>query len=54
VIDWKVSLPFARDISEVGSIGHPGPLCSETYAAGGTHRPLGASGGGEVEIESDS
>jgi NADH dehydrogenase len=26
VIDWTVSLPFARDISEVGSIGHPRPL----------------------------
>jgi hypothetical protein len=23
VIDWTVSLPFQRDLSEVGSIGHP-------------------------------
>jgi NADH dehydrogenase len=23
VIDWTVSLPFKRDVSEVGSIGHP-------------------------------
>ena len=23
VIDWTASLPFRRDISEVGSIGHP-------------------------------
>jgi NADH dehydrogenase len=23
VIDWTVSLPFSRDVSEVGSIGHP-------------------------------
>ena len=26
VIDWTASLPFRRDISEVGSIGHPQPL----------------------------
>lgn len=26
VIDWTASLPFRRDISEVGSIGHPRPL----------------------------
>ncbi len=26
VIDWTASLPFRRDISEVGSIGHPKPL----------------------------
>jgi len=26
VIDWTASLPFARDTSEVGSIGHPKPL----------------------------
>lgn len=23
VIGWTVSLPFSRDVSEVGSIGHP-------------------------------
>jgi NADH dehydrogenase len=28
VIDWTASLPFRRDISEVGSIGHPEPLRS--------------------------
>ncbi len=26
VIDWTASLPFRRDLAEVGSIGHPGPL----------------------------
>jgi len=26
VIDWTASLPFRRDTSEVGSIGHPKPL----------------------------
>jgi len=26
VADWTASLPFRRDISEVGSIGHPKPL----------------------------
>ena len=26
VIDWTASMPFRRDISEVGSIGHPKPL----------------------------
>jgi NADH dehydrogenase len=26
VLDWTASLPFRRDISEVGSIGHPKPL----------------------------
>jgi hypothetical protein len=23
VIDWTASLPFRRDLAEVGSIGHP-------------------------------
>jgi NADH:quinone reductase (non-electrogenic) len=40
VIDWTVSLPFPRDISEVGSIGHPRPLRSEEYEKGGSHRPV--------------
>ena len=40
VIDWTVSLPFSRDLSEVGSIGHPRPLRAEEYEAGGSHRPL--------------
>jgi NADH dehydrogenase len=26
VLDWTASLPFRRDLSEVGSIGHPTPL----------------------------
>jgi NADH dehydrogenase len=26
VIDWTASLPFSRDLAEVGSIGHPRPL----------------------------
>jgi NADH dehydrogenase len=26
VLDWTASLPFRRDISEVGTIGHPKPL----------------------------
>ncbi len=40
VIDWTVSLPFARDLSEVGSIGHPRPLRAEEYQGGGSHRPI--------------
>jgi NADH dehydrogenase len=52
VIDWTVSLPFARDISEVGSIGHPRPLRSEVYEAGGSHRPLALPGEGPtVEVQ---
>ena len=47
-LDWTVSLAFARDVSEVGSIGHPRPLRSEVYASGGSHRPVDA-GGGELE-----
>jgi NADH:quinone reductase (non-electrogenic) len=42
VIDWTVSLPFQRDLSEVGSIGHPRPLRDEAYEPGGSHRPLDA------------
>ena len=41
VVDWTASLPFDRDVSEVGSIGHPRPLRAEVYARGGSHRPLG-------------
>jgi NADH dehydrogenase len=41
VADWTVGLPFPRDVSEVGSIGHPRPLRAEVYARGGTHRPIG-------------
>jgi len=41
VADWTVGLPFARDVAEVGSIGHPRPLSDAVYERGGTHRPLG-------------
>ena len=41
-LDWTISLPFERDISEVGSIGHPGPLRSEAYEPGGSQRPVSA------------
>jgi NADH dehydrogenase len=41
VADWTVGLPFPRDVSEVGSIGHPRPLRAEVYEKGGTHRPVG-------------
>jgi NADH:ubiquinone reductase (H+-translocating) len=41
VVDWTVGLPFGRDISEVGSIGHPRPLRDDVYARGGSHRPVG-------------
>ena len=40
VIDWTASLPFRRDLAEVGSIGHPEPLRSEVYERGGSHRPV--------------
>ena len=40
VVDWTVGLPFARDVAELGSIGHPRPLRVEEYARGGTHRPV--------------
>lgn len=40
VIDWTASLPFPRDISEVGSIGRPGVLNPERYVHGGSHRPV--------------
>ena len=40
IVDWTVGLPFRRDTSEVGSIGHPRPLRDEVYERGGSHRPL--------------
>lgn len=40
VIDWTASLPFGRDLSEVGSIGKPGRLSPEEYEGGGSHRPV--------------
>ncbi|MBN8867414.1 MAG: NAD(P)/FAD-dependent oxidoreductase [Solirubrobacterales bacterium] len=40
VIDWTASLPFSRDLSEVGSIGRPGVLSPDRYAHGGSHRPV--------------
>jgi NADH:quinone reductase (non-electrogenic) len=39
-LDWTVSLPFRRDVAEVGSIGHPRPLRAEEYESGGSHRPV--------------
>jgi NADH:ubiquinone reductase (H+-translocating) len=33
VMDWTISLPFRRDIAEVGSIGHPTPLRPEPAQA---------------------
>jgi len=40
VLDWTASLPFGRDLSEVGSIGRPGVLSTERYERGGSHRPV--------------
>jgi NADH dehydrogenase len=40
VLDWTASLPFRRDLSEVGSIGRPGVLSPEKYEQGGSHRPV--------------
>jgi NADH dehydrogenase len=40
VLDWTAGLPFRRDISEVGSIGHPERLEPGVYERGGSHRPL--------------
>lgn len=40
VADWTIALPFARDSSETGTIGHPHPLRAEVYEHGGSHRPL--------------
>jgi len=51
VIDWTASLPFKRDTSEVGSIGHPEPLRAEVYEHGGSHRPVAVDGGGVRETE---
>ena len=51
VIDWTISLPFQRDLSEVGSIGHPRPLRDEEYESGGSHRPLPAPGETDDEVE---
>ena len=41
VADWTIGLFFARDTSEVGSIGHPAPLSDSVYVKGGSHRPIG-------------
>lgn len=40
VLDWTASLPFGRDLAEVGSIGRPGHLGPEKYEHGGSHRPV--------------
>jgi NADH dehydrogenase len=42
VLDWTASLPFRRDVSEVGVIGHPRPLRAEEYVRSGTHRASAA------------
>jgi NADH:ubiquinone reductase (H+-translocating) len=52
IIDWTVSLPFKRDLSEVGSIGHPRPLRDEQYESGGSHRPLHLPGEPAQDLES--
>lgn len=36
VVDWTVSLPFRRDVAEVGSIGHPRRLAEPLPAAQGS------------------
>lgn len=41
ILDWTASLPFERDLSEVGSIGRPGVLDPDRYEHGGSHRPVG-------------
>ena len=33
VVDWTVSLPFSRDVAEVGSIGHPRRLAAPAASA---------------------
>lgn len=40
VLDWTASLPFSRDLSEVGSIGRRGRLNPDQYEHGGSHRPV--------------
>ncbi|HTU13763.1 MAG TPA: NAD(P)/FAD-dependent oxidoreductase [Solirubrobacterales bacterium] len=40
VLDWTASLPFSRDLSEVGSIGRRGTLSPDQYEQGGSHRPV--------------
>lgn len=40
ILDWTASLPFKRDISEVGSIGHPRPLKAGADEPGGSHRSM--------------
>jgi hypothetical protein len=58
VIDWTASLPFSRDISEVGSIGRPGVLNPDRYLHGGSHRPvegdLPAAGRDRAEADAGS
>src|SRR5665811_1518060 len=43
VLDWTAGLPFSRDVSEVGSIGHPYPLSAEVFEGGGSHRPVSSA-----------
>jgi NADH dehydrogenase len=45
VVDWTVSLPFSRDVAEVGSIGHPRRLegAVDSLAAGAQASAVDAS-----------
>ncbi len=45
VVDWTVGLPFRRDISEVGSIGHPRPLRERGLRARRLPPPAGLGDG---------
>ncbi len=58
VVDWTASLPFSRDLSEVGSIGRPGVLSPDRYVHGGSHRPvegdLPAAGKDRAEAEAQA
>ncbi len=45
VIDWTASLPFRRDLSELGTIGHPRPL-EATIAPWDTSTPSSPSSSG--------
>ncbi|MBJ7458352.1 MAG: NAD(P)/FAD-dependent oxidoreductase [Thermoleophilaceae bacterium] len=52
VIDWTVSLPFSRDVSEVGSIGHPrrldGSLTNSKTASVARSSEAGLGAGGDA------
>lgn len=54
VVDWTVSLPFRRDVAEVGSIGHPRRL-DQQYPAAVTGRAgsVDSPGAGVPEVDDD-